>query len=225
MSGTLYVVATPIGHLGDVSQRARDTLSSVDFVACEDTRVTSRLMQHLGLKKPMVRCDDHTEKRVAATICRRVQEGEDCALVSDAGTPLVSDPGYAVIRKAIEDDLSVVPIPGPSAVTTALSVSGLPTHAYRFCGYLPVKKGPRRRRLETLAEDDATQIFFVPPHKLSTWLKDIHECFGDRSACLARELTKKFEEVVRSSLGELVVLYQSRKPRGEMVLLVEGKSD
>jgi len=182
-------------------------------------------MQHLGLKKPMVRCDDHTEKRVAATICRRVSEGEDCALVSDAGTPLVSDPGYAVMRQAIENDLSVVPIPGPSAVTTALSVSGLPTHAYRFCGYLPVKKGPRRRRLEALAEDDATQIFFVPPHKLSTWLKDIHECFGERSACLARELTKKFEEVVRSSLGELVVLYQSRKPRGEMVLLVEGKSD
>jgi 16S rRNA (cytidine1402-2'-O)-methyltransferase len=225
VSGTLYVVATPIGHLGDVSQRAKETLSSVDFVACEDTRVTGRLLVHLGLKKPMVRCDDHTEKRVAATICSRVREGEDCALVSDAGTPLISDPGYAVIRAAIELDLSVVPIPGPSAVTAALSVSGLPTFAYRFCGYLPVKKGPRRRRLETLAEDDATQIFFLPPHKLATWLKDIRECMGDRKACLARELTKKFEEVVRGPLSELEASYTSRTPRGEMVLLVEGKAD
>jgi len=182
-------------------------------------------MLHLGLKKPMVRCDDHTEKRMAATICSRVQQGEDCALVSDAGTPLISDPGYAVINQAIELDLSVVPVPGPSAVTTALSVSGLPTHAYRFCGYLPVKKGPRRRRLEMLADDDATHIFFLPPHKVGTWLEDIRECMGDRPACLARELTKKFEEIVRGTLSELEAIYQSRTPRGEMVLLVKGKAE
>jgi 16S rRNA (cytidine1402-2'-O)-methyltransferase len=162
---------------------------------------------------------------MASTICRRIQEGEDCALVSDAGTPLISDPGYAVINKAIELDLSVVPVPGPSAVTTALSVSGLPTHAYRFCGYLPVKKGPRRKRLETLAPDDATQIFFIPPHKLATWIKDIRECMGDRPACLARELTKKFEEIVRGKLSELEETFDSRKPRGEMVLLVKGNTD
>ena len=223
MSGTLFLVATPIGNLGDITHRAVDTLKSVDFIACEDTRVTGKLLAHLGFKKPLIRCDDHTEKRVATRICRRIADGDSGALVSDAGTPNVSDPGYVIVREARAAGLPVVPIPGASAVTAALSASGLPTHAFRFEGYLPLRKGPRLKRLDAISEDDATQIFFVPPHKLNIWLADVLEVFGNRSACLAREITKKFEEFQRGRLSEIQTEYRDKKPRGEIVLLVAGK--
>lgn len=222
MSGTLYLIATPIGNLGDITLRAIETLKEVDVVACEDSRVTGGLLHHLGIKKPMIRCDDHTEKRVATRIARRLVEGEHVALVSDAGTPGVSDPGYALVAAALEADIAVVPIPGASALTAALSASGLPTHAFRFEGFLPVRNGPRTRRLELLKGDDATQIFYVPPHKLLRYIPEMIEVFGDRRACLGREITKKFEEFNRGRLSEILALYQDRKPRGEMVLLVEG---
>lgn len=222
MKGTLYLVATPIGHLGDITRRAVETLEGVDVVACEDTRVTGRLLSHLGIKRPLVRLDDHTERRLAPQLCQRVEAGESVALVSDAGTPGISDPGYALIQHALSLHLDVIPVPGPSAVLAALCASGLPTHAFRFEGYLPVKSGPRRRRLEALAQDDATQIFFVPPHKLLRWLPDLRDVLGDRQACLAREITKKFEEFQRGRLSELEQAYHNREPRGEMVLLVAG---
>jgi 16S rRNA (cytidine1402-2'-O)-methyltransferase len=224
VSGHLYLVATPIGNLGDITRRATETLNAVDFIACEDTRVTGRLLLHLGIKKPLVRCDDHTEKRVARKISERVAAGEDAALVTDAGTPGVSDPGYAVVAAALEAEIPVVPIPGASALLAALCAAGLPTHAFRFEGYLPAKSGPRRRRLEALADDDATQVLYVPPHKLQRWLPDLIDCWGDRPACLAREITKKFEEFTRGRLSEILAIYAEKKPRGEMVLLVEGKT-
>ena len=225
MKGCLYLVATPIGHLGDITLRAVDTLKQADFVACEDTRHSGRLLTHLGISKPLVRCDDHTEKRVAATIAARIAAGEACALVTDAGTPGVSDPGYAVVQAAIAQNLQVIPIPGASAVTAALSASGLSTHAFRFAGFLPERQGPRARRLQQLAEDDATQILFVPPHKLRRWVADLMEAWGDRPACLAREVTKKFEEFQRGRLSDIAAAYQEKTPRGEMVLLVAGKPD
>jgi len=225
VSGTLYLVATPIGHLGDITHRAVDTLREADFVACEDTRHSGQLLSHLGISKPLVRCDDHTEKRVAARICERIVAGESCALVTDAGTPGVSDPGYAVVQAAIERELAIVPIPGPSAVTAALCASGLSTHAFRFAGFLPERQGPRLKRLAQWADDDATQIFYVPPHKLRRWVGDLIDAWGDRQACLARELTKKFEEFQRGKLSEIAETYAEKTPRGEMVLLVAGKSD
>jgi 16S rRNA (cytidine1402-2'-O)-methyltransferase len=224
VTGTLYLVATPIGHLGDVTRRAAEVLGQVDFVACEDTRVSGRLLLHLGLKRPLVRCDDHTEKRMAARICERIEAGENAALVTDAGTPGISDPGFALVSQALERQIPVVPIPGPSAVVAALCASGLSTHAFRFEGYLPVKEGARRRRLTQLCDDDATQVFFVPPHKLRTWLPDIRAVFGDRQACLAREITKKFEQFQRGRLSDLEQAWTERTPKGEMVLLVAGKS-
>jgi 16S rRNA (cytidine1402-2'-O)-methyltransferase len=223
VSGTLYLVATPIGHLADITRRAAETLATVDVVACEDTRTTGQLLAHLGLKKRLVRCDDHTEARAAARICRQLQEGEDAALVSDAGTPNISDPGFRVVRLALEANIPVVPVPGPCSLIAALCVSGLPTHAFRFEGFLPVKKGPRRRRLETLAGDDATQIFFVPPHKLRTWLTDVFEILGDRPACLAREVTKHYEEFVRGPVSLIRQQFETRTPRGEMILMVAGQ--
>jgi len=224
VSGTLFLVATPIGHLGDITRRAVDTLGAVDFIACEDTRVTGRLLAHLGIKKPLVRCDDHTEKRVAPRLAARLAAGEDGALVTDAGTPGVADPGYAVVQAALAAGISLVPVPGASAVTAALAVSGLSTHAFRFEGFLPVRAGARQRRLAALAADDATHIFFVPPHKLQRWLPDLIAVWGDRPACVARELTKKFEEIRRGPLSELLAYYSRKPPRGEMVLLVAGQT-
>lgn len=225
MSGFLYLVATPIGNLGDITARAVETLRQVDFVACEDTRHSGQLLTHLGISKPLVRCDDHTEKKVAARICERIVAGESCALVTDAGTPGVSDPGYAVVRAAIEQQLPVVPVPGPSAVVAALCASGLSTHAFRFAGFLPERQGPRLKRLAQWADDDATQIFFIPPHKLRRWVADMIDVWGDRPACLARELTKKFEEFQRGPLSDIAATYVEKTPRGEMVLLVAGRSD
>lgn len=223
MKGTLYLVATPIGNLGDITRRAIETLKRVDFVACEDTRVTGRLLSHLEIKSKLVRCDDHSEKRVAPRLCERIESGESGALVSDAGTPGVSDPGYALVECALSKQIDVVPVPGPSSIVAALCASGLPTHAFRFEGYLPVKEGARRRRLEQLAPDDATHVFFVPPHKLVRWLADLRSVLGDRPACLAREVTKKFEEFERGTLSDLEKIYGTKSPRGEMVLLVAGK--
>lgn len=223
MRGTLYLVATPIGHLGDITRRAATTLAEVDFVACEDTRHTGRLLTHLGIDKPLIRCDDHTEKRIAPKICDRIEAGETAALVTDAGTPGVSDPGYSLVAQALHREIDIVPIPGPSAILAALCASGLSTHAFRFEGYLPIKEGARRRRLATLADDDATQVFFVPPHKLRSWLPDIREVLGDRRACLARELTKKFEQFQRGTLSDIEKAWAQKTPKGEMVLLVAGK--
>lgn len=222
MSGTLYLVATPIGNLGDITQRALETLRAVDFIACEDTRHSGRLLAHFGIERPLLRCDDHVEKQAAAKIVGRIEVGESCALISDAGTPGISDPGYAVVQAALESGVEIVTIPGASAVTAALCASGLSTHAFRFEGYLPDKSGARKRRLLELEYDSATQIFFLPPHKLRRWLPDIIEAWGDRRACLARELTKRFEQFQRGLLSEILAAWSEKTPKGEMVLLVEG---
>jgi 16S rRNA (cytidine1402-2'-O)-methyltransferase len=222
VTGTLYLVATPIGNLADITLRAIEILRQSDFIACEDTRHSGRLLAHLGIEKPLVRCDDVLEKRIAPRLAERIVAGETAALISDAGTPAISDPGYALLQAAIAQGIPVVPIPGPSAVIAALCASGLPTHAFRFEGYLPEKSGARKKRLAQLASDDATHVLFVPPHKLRRWLPDLIEVWGDRRACLARELTKKFEQFQRGRLSELLDAYREKTPKGEMVLLVAG---
>lgn len=222
MSGTLYLVATPIGNLGDITQRAIEVLKQVDFIACEDTRHSGRLLSHLGIDRPVVRCDDHIEKKIAPALVARIVAGESAALVSDAGTPGISDPGYGMVQAALDAGVEIVPIPGASAVTAALCASGLSTHAFRFEGYLPEKSGARKRRLEELADDSATQIIFLPPHKLRRWIPDLIDVWGDRRACLAREVTKKFEQFQRASLSELLATYEEKTPKGEMVLMVAG---
>lgn len=222
MSGTLFLVATPIGNLGDITLRAIEILKQVDFIACEDTRHTGRLLAHLGIDKPLVRCDDPIEKKVAPALAARIAAGESAALVSDAGTPGISDPGYGVVQAALAAGVEIVTIPGPSAVTAALCASGLSTHAFRFEGYLPEKSGARKRRLEELAADSATQIIFLPPHKLRRWIPDLIEVWGDRNACLAREITKKFEQFQRAPLSELLAAYSEKTPKGEIVLMVAG---
>jgi len=224
-SGTLYVVATPIGHLGDLSARAREVLSSVAVVAAEDTRHTGRLLQALGLSRPMLSLHEHNERERAQAVLARLQAGEDVALVSDAGTPLVSDPGFALVRAATDAGLRVVPVPGACAAVAALSVAGLPTDRFCFEGFLPAKRAARRARLEELAGETRTMVFYEAPQRIRDTLEDAVSILGeDRRATVARELTKLHESLYHGSLRELADR-AGRDPdmqRGEIVLLVAG---
>ena len=224
MAGTLYLVPTPIGNLGDISRRMADTLAEADFIAAEDTRVTVKLLNHLGVKKPMVTYHRHNTETSGPAILQRLLAGESCALVTDAGTPAVSDPGEDLVALCAGAGVPVVAIPGPCALVTALSVSGLPTARFVFEGFLPMNKKNRRARLEALAREERTMIFYEAPHKLSATLADLRDCFGEgrrMSAC--RELTKLHEEVLRTTLGEAAARYAAQPPRGEFVLVVEGR--
>ena len=217
----LYIVGTPLGNLEDLSPRAARILREADRVACEDTRRTGRLLEHLGIKKPLVSCHEHNEEARAAELVERIAAGESVALASDAGMPLISDPGYRVVRAVIEAGLPVVPIPGPDAATTALVLSGLPADSYRFVGFLPAKSGQRRKALEGLAQEDATLVFYEAPHRIRKTLADARDVLGDRPAALLRELTKMHEEALRGTLGEILREAESRENlRGEMVLVV-----
>lgn len=225
MAGTLYIVATPIGNLEDMTPRAAATFGSVDFIAAEDTRVTLKLLNHLGLKKPLVSYYEHNLKERGRYILDRIQAGENCALCSDAGMPAISDPGEVIVTEALAEGIKVVPVPAASACVTALAVSGQPTGRFVFEGFLPTNLRQRRERLEQLKGEERTVIFYEAPHKLRMTLGHLREAFGpDRSITLARELTKLHEEVVKTTLGEAVEYYETNNPRGEYVLVMAGAS-
>ncbi len=223
MSGTLYLVATPIGNLGDFSPRAVETLESVDFIAAEDTRVSVKLLNHFQLKKPLVSYHEHNHVAAGQSILQRLLAGESCALVTDAGTPAISDPGEDLVRLCAGNGVTVIAIPGCCAAVNALAVSGLPTGRFTFEGFLTVNKKSRRERLEQLRSEERTMIFHEAPHKLRTTLEDLCAVFGpDRRIALCRELTKLHEETIRTTLGEAVSHYQANAPKGEYVLVVAG---
>ena len=222
MAGTLYIVATPIGNLDDMPPRVAATLGAADFIAAEDTRVTLRLLNHLGLKKPLVSYYEHALSHGEA-ILQRIEAGEDCALCSDAGMPCISDPGEQLVRAAHERGIRVVPVPGASACVTALAVSGQDTARFVFEGFLPVPKKERRARLEALQGETRTMLFYEAPHKLRATLDDLAAAFGpDRSVTLCRELTKLHEEIRKTTLGQAAALYREQEPRGEFVLVLAG---
>ena len=223
MTGKLYLVPTPIGNLGDISRRAADTLAEADFIAAEDTRVTVKLLNHLELKKPMVIYHRHNCETAGPAILRRLEAGETCALVTDAGTPAISDPGEDLVALCAAHGVAVEAIPGPCALTVALSVSGLPTGRFTFEGFLPLNKKNRRTQLDTLVGEERTMIFYEAPHKLRATLDDLAAVFGpDRPMAVCRELTKLHEEVLRLSIGEAAEHFAAQEPRGEFVLVVGG---
>ena len=223
MAGTLYLVPTPIGNLGDISRRIADTLGEVDFIAAEDTRVTLKLLNHLGLKKPMLSYYRHNTGAGGEAVLGRLLAGESCALVTDAGTPAVSDPGEELVALCAQSGVDVVAIPGPCALVTALAVSGLPTGRFTFEGFLAMNKKNRRTHLEELKGERRTMIFYEAPHKLAATLADLAEVFGpDRPVSLCRELSKLHEEIVRTTLGEAARQYAGGGARGEFVLVVRG---
>ena len=223
MAGKLYLVPTPIGNLGDISRRAAEILEGADFIAAEDTRVTVKLLNHLELKKPMTAYHRHNCETAGAAILRRLQGGESCALVTDAGTPAISDPGEDLVALCAAGGVEVEAIPGPCALTVALSVSGLPTGRFTFEGFLPLNKKNRRVRLDALADETRTMIFYEAPHKLAATLQDLAVTFGeDRPLTLCRELTKLHEEVSRTTLGQAAAWYGENAPKGEFVLVVRG---
>lgn len=225
MSGEIYLVATPIGNLGDITLRALEVLKEVDFIAAEDTRQTLKLLNHFGIKKPLISYHEHNKYESGEKIIKRVLEGENMALVTDAGTPGISDPGEALVKMAIENDIKVSLIPGPTAFVYGLVVSGLNTSRFVFEGFLPVDKKGRKERLEALLNEERTIIFYEAPHKLIRTLEDLYKTFGDRRIALCRELTKKYEEVVRCTLSEAVEIFKEKKPLGEFVLVMEGLSE
>ncbi len=220
--GTLYVVATPIGNLGDLTPRAAETFAKVDFVAAEDTRVTLRLLNHLGLKKPMISYYEHNLRQRGQIILDRILAGESCALCSDAGMPAVSDPGELLVTDALAQGIPVVPVPAASAAVTALAVSGQPTGRFCFEGFLPMNRRQRRERLEETRTERRTLIFYEAPHKLTSTLADLLESFGDRSVTLCRELTKLHEQIWKTTLSEALAYYTENTPKGEFVLVIAG---
>lgn len=222
MSGRLSVVGTPIGNLGDLSERARETLASADLVAAEDTRRTGRLLAHIGVRARMVSLHEGNEARRVDQILDRLREGAAVALVSDAGMPAVSDPGFRLLRAAVDAGVEVSVVPGPSAVTAALVVSGLPTDRWVFEGFLPRRAGDRRARLRALALDPRTIVLFESPVRVVTLLRDVLAELGDRRVALARELTKLHEEVVRGKVSEVLASVLGSEPRGEIVVVIEG---
>ncbi len=223
MSAMLYLVPTPIGNLGDISLRCRQTLEEADFIAAEDTRVTLKLLNHLGIKKSLVSYYEHNKAAKGNVILERILNGETCALVSDAGSPAISDPGEDLVKQCAEAGITVCAIPGPCAVITALSISGQSTGRFCFEGFLSTAKKSRREHLEALVGETRTMVFYEAPHKLLATLQDMSATFGaDRPISLCRELTKLHEEVVRTTLGEAVERYTNQPPKGEFVLVVAG---
>lgn len=223
MSGTLYLVGTPIGNLGDLSPRAAETLAAADFIAAEDTRVTLKILNHLGLKKPLVSYYEHNRAESGPRILARLLGGESCALVTDAGMPAISDPGEDLVRLCHENGVKVAAVPGPSAVVTALALSGLPTGRFTFEGFLSTANRNRREHLESLRGETRTMVFYEAPHKLLATLNDLRDAFGgERRLSVARELTKLHEETSVTTLADAAAYYAGHPPKGEFVLVVEG---
>lgn len=222
MSGILYVTGTPIGNLSDLSPRAAQTLSEVDFIAAEDTRVTLKLLNHLGIKKPMVSYYEHNKRERGEIIVARLEQGENCAIVTDAGMPCISDPGEDLIKLCAERGIQTVAVPGPSAVVSALAVSGLATGRFTFEGFLSVNKKSRSEHLQSLLRERRTMIFYEAPHKLPATLRDLAASFGERRLSIVRELTKLHEEVIRTTTTFAAAHYADGSIKGEIVLVLEG---
>lgn len=222
MPGILYIVGTPIGNLEDMSVRAVRTLGEVDFIAAEDTRVTLKLLNHFEIKKPMVSYHEHNAREKGGEILTRLLAGESCAIVTDAGMPCISDPGEDLVRLCAQNGIDTRVIPGPSAAISALALSGLDTSKFVFEGFLNPQKNTRLERLEELRREKRTIIFYEAPHKLCDTLRAMYQVLGDRRITLARELTKIYEEVVRTTLSQAIELYEQKAPKGEFVLVVEG---
>jgi 16S rRNA (cytidine1402-2'-O)-methyltransferase len=222
--GVLYLVATPIGNLSDLSERALKVLREVDFIAAEDTRNTGKLLAYFEISKPMVSYFEHNKRERGEAIVARLKEGQSCALVTDAGTPAISDPGEDIVRLCAENDLTVTSIPGCCAVVNALALSALPTGRFCFEGFLSTNRGERYERLTEIKNDTRTTIFYEAPHKLKKTLSDLLEILGDRKISLCRELTKLNEEVIRTTISGAIAYYEQNEVRGEFVLVVEGAS-
>ncbi len=218
----LYIVGTPIGNLSDFSPRGKETLEAVDFIAAEDTRVTLKLLSRFGISKPMVSYYEHNLRERGEVITARILAGESCAIVTDAGMPCISDPGEELVKLCAQKGIDVVAIPGPSAAITALALSGLDTSRFSFEGFLTTNKAGRRQHLEEICELGRTLIFYEAPHKLRSTLKDMLAVLGDRKISLCRELTKIYEEVIRTTLSEAIIYYSEVEPKGEFVLIIEG---
>ena len=219
----LYIVATPIGNLKDISLRALEVLKAVDLIACEDTRHAKKLLSHYDIHAPLLSYYDHNEAIRLEPLLKRLREGENIALISDAGMPVFQDPGYFLTRAVIKENIPFTVIPGPIAATTALIFSGLPPDRFAFEGYLPQKKGQRQRKLRRLSSERRTVIFYETPHRLLASLKDIQEVLGDIEVVVVREMTKKFEEVTRRKTSEQISYFEKKKPRGEFVILFNLK--
>ena len=223
MAGILYLVPTPIGNLGDISRRQAEILAEVDFIAAEDTRVSLKLLNHLDIRKPLVSYHRHNTETAGPAVLNRILSGESCALVTDAGTPAVSDPGEELVALCAAQGVDVISIPGPCAAITALAVSGLPTGRFTFEGFLPVNKKNRRAHLDSLRTEERTMIFYEAPHKLRDTLDDLAKTFGGaRRIAVCRELTKLHEEIIRTTLSGAVTHYDEVEPKGEFVLILEG---
>ncbi len=224
-AGVLYLVATPIGNLSDITFRAVETLREVDFIICEDSRRSGMLLKHLDIKKPLRTYHDHTSKAKEELLVCELKEGARAAYITDAGTPLISDPGFVLVRDLIRAGIRVESIPGPTAFVNALIVSGLPTHAFTFVAYLPQKEKARQDALRELREEKRTLIFYESPYRILKTLKNMLDIFGDRDASVSREMTKKFEETVRGTLSEVLNYFDKRKILGEWVIVVAGKQE
>lgn len=222
---SLYLVSTPIGNLEDITLRALRVLKEVDLIACEDTRHTRKLLDHFGIRKPVISYHEHNEQTRAAELAGRLAQGESIAIVTDAGTPGISDPAYRIVRAAIEQGVEVVPIPGPAALIAGLVSSGLPTDSFYFGGFLPPRKGARRTRLNELRSERSTLVFYESPHRIREALSDAEDVLGDREASLARELTKLHEQFLRGRLSEIRARLDVQSPRGEMTLVIAGCGD
>jgi 16S rRNA (cytidine1402-2'-O)-methyltransferase len=218
----LYIVSTPIGNLKDITLRALDTLKNVDLIACEDTRHTGLLLNHYNIKNKLISFHEYNKRVQTTEIINMLKQGNSVALVSDAGTPGISDPGYYLIREAIKENLAVIPIPGPSALLAALVISGLPSDRFAFEGFLQKREGRKHKKLENLKTEPRTMIFYDSPFRILKSLKDMLEIMGDRNIVLVRELTKKFETVMRGKTSEIIKELENKKPKGEFVLMVEG---
>lgn len=218
----LYLVATPIGNLGDITLRALETLRQVDLIASEDTRKTGRLLQHYEIQKPQMSFHEHNEQRAGEKILKLLRQGKSIALVTNAGTPGIADPGFTLVRRALEAGLEVTLIPGPTAFVMALVLSGLPVHGFTFRGFPPRRPGPRRRFLEVDKNSPHTLIFYESPHRLKAFLREALEVLGDRPAALTNELTKMFEKVHRGTLSQLIQWVDQTEPRGEYTIVIAG---
>lgn len=225
MSGKLYVVGTPIGNLGDFSERAKQTLSEVDFIAAEDTRVTLKLLNHFQIKTPMVSYYEHNKKEKGETIIERILGGENCAIVTDAGMPAISDPGEDLVALCAEHSIEVRAVPGPSAFVAALALSGFSVGRFTFEGFLSVNRPGRMEHLQSLVDEKRTMVFYEAPHKLAATLKDMYSYFGDRRIAIVREITKIYEQVIRTTLKQAAETYSENPLKGEIVLVVEGKAE
>ncbi len=225
MPGTLYIVGTPIGNLGDFSPRAQETLSTVDFIAAEDTRVTAKILNHFEIRKPLVSYHEHNRKEKGPDILERIMAGESCALVTDAGMPAISDPGVDLVRLCREHNVPVATVPGPTAVATALAFSGMEVSRFSFEGFLSVNKPNRRKHLEEIKTERKTMVFYEAPHKLAATLHDLYDTLGDRRIAVIKELTKIHEQCELTTLAEIAGKYDGVKLKGEYVLIVEAKTE